>query len=293
MTKKQLTISIVAVVIVAAIVSGVIWLYQGSLNNTKKSVFNSLPLPGVLVGFDTVPVKTIINRLDTAEKILSTSGGELTEEIKTQILDQLVDAKLISHVANDKGIVVSQSQIDTEYQNILSQYGNKDEVAFAAELQEAYGMTIDEFKNTIIKEEVIKTDLATWFNKQENLNQSAYQKLSDLERMLNEGKSFEEVAAQYTQDEATKDFAGDSGFVTIEELLPEFQDSAKNAELNKPIRVASRYGVHLIIVSAKDIDPETQAERYNLKQIFFQPEDFQKWFKSETSDIKVTKLVNL
>lgn len=292
MNKTKLAIGIVLIVIIAALVSATIWLYRGSVTDFKKKVFSKIPFPAVLIGRHVITANQVVKNFATAEKLFNQSGKEITTETKAQIYAQLINDQLAKQVSDKYGIVVSDKEINDEYKNLVDQYGAGDEQKFNQELQSKYGFTPEQFKSEIIKNDLTKSALNKWFNTQEDLNKPAYDKAKDLLNQINSGKSFDEIAMAYTQDEATKDFAGDSGFIKLDTLLPEFQEIAKKGELNKPTLVASRYGLHILTVSQKTTDPQTGEDLYNLKQIFFKTESFDKWFAEETNKIRVTKLLN-
>ncbi len=283
---------IIPVVIVLLIAAGIAWLYTGTLNSTKQKVLSKIPLPAALVGNKLVPAKELITRLALAKQVAS--GQEQSRAAtNTQIFDQLIANKKLESIASSKNIMVTSDEIDREYKKVVNQYSSGDDSKFSEELQNTFGLTPAQFKIDVLRLDIMQNNLARWFNKQESLNADAYAKAKDLQNKLGSGQKFEDVAGTYTQDAATKDFAGDSGFVVFGDLLPEFQDALKDAKANDTKLVVSRYGLHIIKVLEQDNNGDNGAARIHLQQIFVKENEFSAWLAQQTDAIKSKKLLKI
>jgi len=84
------------------------------------------------------------------------------------------------------------------------------------------------------------------------------QRAADAYKLLNEGRSFEDVAAEFSDDPSAKQ-GGDIGYVKIEELLPTLKDAVKVLVPNTYSGVVSTpYGFHilkLVEIKKSDIQP--------------------------------------
>ena len=82
---------------------------------------------------------------------------------------------------------------------------------------------------------------------------SILSKAKEVAKKLNEGHAFEKLAEEHSDDESTKFYGGDLGFITKGTLDPVFERKAFKMEqgqfLDKPIR--THLGYHLIKVLAK------------------------------------------
>lgn len=78
---------------------------------------------------------------------------------------------------------------------------------------------------------------------------------------LGQGKSFEELAKQYSEDTGSKEKGGDLGFFGPGKMVKEFEDAAyklKKDEVSEPVK--SQFGYHIIKVT--DIkEPEKSFEQ--------------------------------
>lgn len=67
---------------------------------------------------------------------------------------------------------------------------------------------------------------------------------------LQNGESFEDLAAQYGSD-GTKDKGGHLGWFTRGAMVQPFEDSCFSVPINKPVIVTTQFGVHVINVNEK------------------------------------------
>jgi parvulin-like peptidyl-prolyl isomerase len=290
--KAHKIIAAVIAAILLLIILFLIWLYTGSVSGAKQKVFSSIPLPVALVEVTPISSVQLFDRIKLAEQILKETG-QSSNDITGQILNQLVQSKKVEVMARQKNLKITDEDVEAAYQAVLAQFPNGNEEDLKKALEKTYGLDLKTFKNQAIRQTVMQDKLSLWFNEQESLNHESYQKARDLIKQLDSGTSFEEVAMKYNQDPASKDFAGDSGFVAFSDLLPEFQTGIKDLATNDKKLVVSRYGLHIVKVVAieeKEIDGKME-KNYNLQQIFVKPNDFVKWFTDEAAKIRSIELI--
>ncbi len=289
---KKMPIAVLIAVIIIILVAGLAWLYTGKFSQAKSNVFAKIPLPVALVGSRLVTGPELVDRLNLASKLPDEYKGG-TSDLNNLVYDQLIDSKKISSLASQKDISVSNDEVDSEYKRVVDQYASGDNSKFKDTLEQSYGMTEAEFKVNVLRQDILQNKLAVWFNGQESLNQDAYKTAKDLMGKLNSGTSFDDVAKTYTADEATKDFAGDSGFVSINDLLPEFSSALSNINIGETKQISSRYGIHILKLLEKDNNGENGQERVHLQQIFIKTGNFEDWFSQQTDNIRVKKFLKI
>jgi parvulin-like peptidyl-prolyl isomerase len=282
MQKKHILISAIGTIVILLIAGSLVWLYTGPITNAKENVFKKLPLPAALVSMKFVTANEVINRVNLTKK----AGGE-----SGSAYDMLIDRKKLEDIANGKNIKITSSAIDEEYSSIVDQYAQGNSSEFEQALQKTYGMTPDEFKDQVVSQRLTQAYLALWYNQQENLNSDSYKTAHDLQNQLSSGGNFDDIAKTYTQDEATKDFAGDSGMISFDDLLPEFRSALQDSKSGDVKLIASRYGLHILKVVDINNDGENGSKQIHLQQIFVQTKGFEDWLKKETDNIRVIKLI--
>jgi hypothetical protein len=270
--------------------AALVWLYTGQITSAKEKVFKSVPLPAALVDMKPVSAKSVIERVELS-KHLTALQPSAEAPAASDTFNLLLDAKKMEAVANQKKLTVKPEQIDEEYNNIITQYAQGDAEAFKGELEKTYKMTPEEFKKEVVRQELLESQISLWFNRQENLSEKGYSTAKDLQSKLTGGQSFEEVAKVYTQDESTKDFAGDSGVISFDDLLPEFREALSDNKVGDVELVPSRYGLHILKVLELNNDGENGSKQIHLQQIFVKQEGFNEWLVGEVGNVKVTKLL--
>ncbi len=77
--------------------------------------------------------------------------------------------------------------------------------------------------------------------------QDAISRAQDIKTRIDSGESFEDLAAQFSDDTGSAEFGGDVGYTTGEAFVDEFESALKSLELgqvSEPVR--TQFGVHLI-----------------------------------------------
>ncbi len=286
--KKKIIWIVVGVIVVAVIAAGV-WLYTGKFNEAKAKVFKKLSLPVALVSNKTVSGKEFLARYELAQTLYKDDATFDKNDAQNQILDQLIDDAKLRTIAASHQIIVSPDQVDTEFKGVVDQFAGGDEGKFAELLQQSYRLTAQEFKDKVLTSDILKTNLTVWYNSQKDLNKAAYDQEQKLIGLLDQGQSFEDVVKTYTQDEATKDFGGDTGFVKVSELAPEFKAQLANTQSGDRVLIVSRYGLHILKVI--EIDKSGDEPSYHLQQLFIQETGFDDWYNKQADSIKARKLI--
>ncbi|MDH4423572.1 MULTISPECIES: peptidylprolyl isomerase PrsA [Bacillus] len=197
----------------------------------------------------------------SSEKIVTSKAGDITKEefydqMKTQagkqVLNNMVMEKVLinNYKVEDKDVDKKfdemKKQYGDQFDTLLKQQGIKEETikdGVRAQLaqEKAVEKTItdkelkDNYKPEIKASHILVKDEATAKKVKEELGQ---------------GKSFEELAKQYSEDTGSKEKGGDLGFFGPGKMVKEFEDAAyklKKDEVSEPVK--SQFGYHIIKVT--------------------------------------------
>jgi peptidyl-prolyl cis-trans isomerase C len=84
-------------------------------------------------------------------------------------------------------------------------------------------------------------------------DEESEEKLSLIQRALEEGVSFEELALEHSIDPSAQQNGGDLGFFGRGQMVPEFEEAAfalnEPGEISEPVR--SNFGWHIILLEEK------------------------------------------
>ncbi|EJS66381.1 peptidylprolyl isomerase [Bacillus cereus] len=197
----------------------------------------------------------------SSDKIVTSKAGDITkDEFYTQmkqtagkqVLNNMVMEKVLikNYKVDDKEVDKKfdemKKQVGDQFDTLLKQQGIKEETlknSVRAELaqEKAIEKTItdkelkDNYKPQIKASHILVKDEETAKKVKEELGQ---------------GKSFEELAKQYSEDTGSKEKGGDLGFFGPGQMVKEFEDAAykmKKDEVSEPVK--SQFGYHIIKVT--------------------------------------------
>jgi peptidyl-prolyl cis-trans isomerase SurA len=243
--------------------------------------------------------------LDTPE------GRKQWDETRRRALDAMVDSRLIQQQARDLKLSVSVEEVDRAVEQVKDQ--NKLDDATFAEALKAQGLTLESFRknlkkqilelkvvNTAVRSRVSVSDdevrayyrqneRAVAGDRQAHMRQimvavserapadeverkrKVAQKMVDL---AHEGRSFVELAKQYSDDEATKSSGGDLGWVgkgILVESLDDVMAQMEPGDVRGPIRTEHGFVVlQMIERKAGDIKPLDEVKEQLRKQLYDQ-----------------------
>lgn len=156
-------------------------------------------------------------------------------EIRIKYLQNLVDDEVLLLDAKKKGIDKTKSAL-TEFERIKTQ-----------ELLNAYSKKIIE-PAISINEQDIKS-MYIKMNTKIKVKHLYALNLQDAEKLYDEiknGKSFEELARVVFHDEQLKEYGGDLGYISVDEMDPNFEAAAysmKIGETSQPIKTVTGYSI--------------------------------------------------
>lgn len=155
------------------------------------------------------------------------------------VVEYLIERHLLAQAAVKEGVVESE-----EYKRRLAFYQAKSlrDAYFAAKLkptvtEEAVKASYDEQAAKVEAEERARA---------RHILVASEEEAKDIAARLAKGEDFEALAKQYSLD-GSKEFGGDLGYFTAEEMVPEFSKTAfslKIGEVSKPVK--TEFGWHVI-----------------------------------------------
>lgn len=251
------------------------------------------------------------------------SGDELkakTEETRSEILNQMVEDKVILREAKRRGVVVGESEIDERLKDVQMRFPSTSD--FDDEMAKI-GLTITILRsrykeqlmmaklvNHEIKEKVVVTpaEISDYYDNhpeeftipesvhlknimirfdETTTEPLAKQKADDVHSLIKEGRDFSDLAKQYSQG-AKADEGGDLGFVTNGQMREEFDRvifELKAGESCFPIKTDTGYYIFKV-EEKKDAYLQSLSEvRDNVENAIFR-EKAQKRYKEWIAKLK-------
>ncbi|MBY0595905.1 peptidylprolyl isomerase PrsA [Bacillus bingmayongensis] len=214
----------------------------------------------------------------SADKIVTSKAGDITkEDLYTQMKDK-AGKQILRGMVLEKVLVknykVEDKEVDKKFDEYKKQLGDQ----FDAALKQQ-GYTEKSFKEGIRAElAMTKAIESSITDKELKENYKPEIKASHIlvkdeetakkvKEELGQGKSFEELAKQYSEDPGSKEKGGDLGYFGPGKMVKEFTDAAyklKKDEVSEPVK--SEFGYHIIKVTDIKEQKPFEEEKANIKK---------------------------
>ncbi|MGE7882064.1 peptidylprolyl isomerase PrsA [Bacillus sp. NPDC094077] len=208
----------------------------------------------------------------SSDKIVTSKAGDITKDDFYNEMKQKAGSQVLQNMVIEKVLIknykVDEKEVDKKFDEAKKQIGDQFDT-----LLKQQGMKEETFKNTIratlAQEKAIEktiTDKELKDNYKPEIKASHILVKDEatakkVKEELGQGKSFEELAKQYSEDTGSKEKGGDLGFFGPGKMVKEFEDAAyklKKDEVSEPVK--SQFGYHIIKVT--DIkEPEKSFEQ--------------------------------
>lgn len=208
----------------------------------------------------------------SSDKVVTSKAGDITKEDFYTQMKQQYGKQVLNNMVMEKVLIknykVEDKDVDKKFDEMKKQYGDQFDTLL---------------KQQGIKEETIKNGVRAQLAQEKAIEKTITDKeLKDnykpeikashilvkdeatakkVKEELGQGKSFEELAKQYSEDTGSKEKGGDLGFFGPGKMVKEFEEAAyklKKDEVSEPVK--SQFGYHIIKVT--DIkEPEKSFEQ--------------------------------
>ncbi|AXO91868.1 peptidylprolyl isomerase PrsA [Bacillus cereus] len=215
----------------------------------------------------------------SSDKIVTSKAGDITkdefyEQMKTQAGKQVLNNMVMEKVLI-KNYKVEDKEVDKKYDEMKKQYGDQFDTLL---------------KQQGIKEETLKTGVRAQLAQEKAIEKTITDKelkenykpeikashilvkdeatAKKVKEELGQGKSFEELAKQYSEDTGSKEKGGDLGFFGPGKMVKEFEDAAyklKKDEVSEPVK--SQFGYHIIkVTEIKEPEKSFEQSKADIKK---------------------------
>ena len=288
---NTILISILAIVLFGAIV----WWQLYPAQNTSSFFYRItqlVPLPVAKVdGQDALysnylmEYRSSIHWLQTKSRnfnIASPDGQRQSGHVKRQALDSAIEAAYAQKLARERGINVSDQEVDQFIKTTLENGDRKlSRESYQAVLSDSYGVSESEYRS-IIGLALLKQKVSF------EIDTPAKKKIEAAQKELNSGVSFEAVAQKYSEEASAKATKGDVGFVpknNQDQGVTKYASALRKGQVSRVVKVAGAYYI-LVLTDSND----TQV-RYS--RIKVEPTQFDKQLVTLKKQGKVQEYISV
>ena len=215
----------------------------------------------------------------------STKRGQLRLQIKKKdILDKLIEDKIIIALAKENGLIVTDREVDEAVQKSLDKAGSSYQELILS-LKSSYGWSLDDFKNKVVKNQLYTKKLFQWYQKN-ILTTERYKQAQIVRQKITQTKdgkdNFSEIAKQFSEGDSSKN-GGELDWMTGEQIIPEVLagiQKLKPGEVSDII--VSPLGMHIVkLKDVREINKDKKSHKeYQLQQIFIRGISFVDWLQT-------------
>lgn len=270
---KRTIIGAVVVIVVIFILAGAAGAYWTVYKQEGDSAFRTwliqtLPFPAATVNGQWVSYEQFEKNIEATKYFydqqasLGLGIGEAPDDatLRSDELERMIDIALLEQIAEERGLAVTQEEIDTYFsENILPQaVGGEKEVEET--LQTLYNWSVDEFKQNVLREVVLINEIDESVKNDGSVSEEELKAEADAvyQEVTTSGRPFSEVATQYSDDPGSAANGGSLGFFGRGVMVQEFEEAAYALEIggiSEPVR--TDFGFHIINVTNKDTEADT------------------------------------
>ncbi len=242
----------------------------------KKKLFSFLGI--ITAGVIIAGVVYQVNRTDA---VASVDGDKITKDQLyevlmsqggTDVLDSMIEQKVINKEAEKKSVTVSEKELNKELDALITSYGGEDTFNQALEASGIKEKEVKKDLETNLKAkklvedtiEISEDEMKSYFDEnKDSFDQPEQVKAShilvkdektanEVKKKLSDGEKFADLAKEYSTDTASKEDGGSLGYFSKEDMVQEFSDAAFNLKvgaISNPVK--TEYGYHIIKVTDK------------------------------------------
>ncbi len=281
---------VAAVILLSIIAFGVAIYKYKQTNRAVRIVASIVPYPVSSVNgnviWNTTSYKDYLFELASVKKFYTSQGQDLNSaegkkklaQLKQDLIKQQEDNLLAEQAARKYKIVVTNKEVDAEFNELVKNAGGIDKVKTT--LTKLYGWTVDDFRQKV-RESIVQKKLGEKIAADTSLNGGAQKQAEDILKQVKGGGDFAELAKKYSQDGSASN-GGDLGFFGKGQMVPEFEQAAFALETGAVSGIVkTQYGYHIIKVTDKKDD------QVKASHILIKGTDLESWLKAQRTKAKI------
>jgi foldase protein PrsA len=297
-SKKRFSwkIMIISILSIILIINGVFayGIYALGWTNTPTKIFLKIfPYPAGHAGWSLVKVSDFYKDLESYQKyyqvaqgldINSDEGKETFKTLKEDLMNLLIEEKVVAKEAKKLGIKVEKTEIDAEYDRLAQEQG---EETLKKEIEDLYGWDLNTFREKI-KSALLREKLTEKIATDDEINKDKKQKAEEVLAKAKAEEDFAKLAKDYSEDPASATEGGDLGWFAKGAMVEEFENVAFSLEKGQISDVVkTQYGYHIIKVTDKKDD------QIKASHILIKGADFAEWLEGKKSEYTTRRFLNL
>ncbi|MDP2684713.1 MAG: peptidylprolyl isomerase [bacterium] len=261
--------------------------------NWSNQLTRLLPFPAAMVDGKLISYNDYQNDIDTLDFFYNAQSDSIgsvpsNDYLQKTVISRMIRENYLAQYAKKQSLTVTQDEINTEYQVLVTQAGSEEQVN--EQLLSLYNWTSDQFKAKVLEPFLIRSKVQDYIVSEDSTPKSTADEV--LSKIRNEEITFAEAAAEYSED-VTADSGGELGYFTRGQMVPEFEAAVLALEVGEISDVVKTdYGYHIIKLIEKIEATDDTAEQINAAHILIKTTDIDEWANEQLADVMIRLFVS-
>jgi hypothetical protein len=257
-----------------------------------RSVTSVVPYPVAVVNMQPISFGDFYQEYDALQSYYtsnSTPAEERLSEAETSdnILGTIIDRRIIDQLAKQYQVSVDDAKVNETLQAAYAQGGTEEE--FTAEIKRVFGWDKETFLNHVIKPMVLASQVEEVIQSDATLQVEPKTKIDGALASLKNGELFATVAVANSEDTSATN-GGDLGYLTADQMPPEWLAFFASSELNIPSEVIDLGSVYSVVEATDKVEGE-EGTKYTVKAIIVYKKGLDSVIESFKTSSKIWKFL--
>jgi parvulin-like peptidyl-prolyl isomerase len=264
-----------------------------------ESIEKTIPFPAAGVGYANFvsinefnrSVKTIKISLESREAAFpdrmfdfsTPEGLKRLEVIKKNVLNQLIESKIIEGEAKNRNIKISDGEARDITEQILNRDTRREENV--NQLKIMYNWDENDFAKQVIKKMLIRNKLEEKLKSSGELDDATNKKIDIIKNKIESGESFENVAREYSEA-SSRQYGGLIPPFSQNEAPEVFKNAAfllKEGETSGPLETEEGWQ----LIKVEKVFFENNQKTVEIRHILVRKNSFENWLLEKKSEAKI------
>jgi parvulin-like peptidyl-prolyl isomerase len=221
----------------------------------------------------------------------SEEGRERLAQARRQVLEQMIDQELIRQAAAEMGVSVSEAELESSIEDIVTQSGGEEQFQQSLEaMNTEFGDFRQMLLDQLLSEAVYSAVTASISPIAEQVHARhillpTKERADEVLARLQAGEDFAFLAREYSEDISSRESGGDVGFFPRGVMPPEVEEIAFRLQVGEVSGIVqSQFGFHILQVLEKE-DREIAVEVFeSLRQ-----QTFMQWLQDQREEATIER----
>jgi len=257
-----------------------------------RSVTSFVPYPVAVVNMQPVSFGDFYKEYDALQSFYNSKSTPAEErlssaEISENILGTIIDRRIIDQLAKQYKVTVDEAKVEETLQAAYAQGGTEEE--FTNEIKTVFGWDKETFLIHVIKPMVLASQVEKVIQSDVTLQTAPKAKIDGVLTSLKNGDLFATVATANSEDPSSAN-GGDLGYLTIDQMPPEWVASFVTTGLNMPSEVIDLGSVYSVVMATDKVESD-DGTKYTVKAIIVYKKDLDSVIESFKASSKIWKFL--